>query len=184
MRTFFALDLTPKAKIAIDQWRSKTQPFQEGKVPMANFHITLCFNGKTTQQQLQQLQAGADSISVEAFALTLNEFGYWTKPSISFIAPREIPTQLISLHNNLQRLSRQQGLSTEKRQYMPHVTLCRRLQQPPAPPLFAPEFQLEFQGFSLFESVNHKDKVQYNPIFSWQLKSSKSVRERLASGEF
>lgn len=169
MRTFFALDLTPKLKVDIDQWRSKSLPAAERKIPMVNFHITLCFNGKTDQFQLDELQSQAANITVKQFDLKLDEFGFFSKPGIAFIGCRHIPDELSELNKKLENISQQLGLSTERRPYTPHVTLFRRLSTPPPSPLLAPEFDMHVDSFTLFESVSLKQGVKYQPMFNWEL---------------
>lgn len=172
MRTFFALDLAPKVKLDIDQWRSKSLPLLGRKIPMVNFHITLCFNGATDQFQLNELQTQADDIKVNQFDLTLDEFGYFSKPGIAFVGCSQIPQELTELNKKLENISQQLRLSTERRNYTPHVTLFRHLSTPPPPPLMSPIFEMHVASFTLFESVSLKKGVKYQPIFNWALERS------------
>ena len=48
---------------------------------MANFHLTLCFNGETTETQLDKLQQEAGKLQIHEFDVTLDEFGFFQKPA-------------------------------------------------------------------------------------------------------
>ena len=176
MRTFFALDLAPKLKLDIEQWTDKALPAMAKKVPAANYHITLCFNGQTSQEQLQQLQSGADELSFYSFDLTLDNFGYFAKPGVCFIGCKDIPETLHKMNQKLENISQQAGLRIEKRTYKPHVTLFRKLPMPPPIPLLSPFFEMKVTSFSLYESVSGRKGVIYQPIFTWELE--RDIRPR------
>ncbi|UAA38275.1 RNA 2',3'-cyclic phosphodiesterase [Paraneptunicella aestuarii] len=169
MRTFFALDLAPKLKLDIAQWCNKALPNMDGKVATANYHITLCFNGKTSENQLQEMQSATDTLLMNQFDLKLDDFGYFTKPKICFIGCREIPSQLHQLNQKLEQIAQQAGFRLEKRPYVPHVTLFRRLLMPPPMPLLSPNFAMRAESFSLYESMSQRNGVVYRPIFTWEL---------------
>lgn len=171
MRTFFALDLPAQLKLDIDSWRSKTLPPMPSSVPAANFHITLSFNGKTSEAQLDKLQQGAEAIESPVFQVSLNNMGYFAKPGIAFVGMEETPTELLALHQKLQQLSQRCGLQVEKQTYCPHVTLFRNAPSLPAP-LLEPSFNFNAERFGLYESITRKSGVIYQPIFEWELERS------------
>lgn len=84
-----------------------------GKIPVTNFHLTLCFNGHTSQNQLNELQNYADEIKLPEFQLDLDEYGYFSKPGIAFLGCSHIPEQLASLNKILEKISHQLRLSSE-----------------------------------------------------------------------
>lgn len=183
MRTFFALDLPPRLKLNIERWRELSLPASGNSIPTVNFHVTLCFNGKTSQRQLCELESAAQALNVEPFSLQFNDFGYFTKPGIAFIGCKHLPAPLLELHQQLERIGRQQGFSTERRSYVPHISVFRRLTTPPPSPVITPEFTLEAKKFTLFESVTQKGGVRYQPVFEWPLQSpAGSIRHMLSGG--
>jgi len=192
MRTFFALDLSPRLKLDIERWRELSLPDSNARIPTANFHVTLCFNGKTSQQQLCELESAVQELTQELsqehkmapFSLHFNEFGYFTKPGIAFIGCNNVPDPLMELNQQLERISRQQGLSIERRPYVPHISLFRRLTTPPPSPVMEPNFTLEATSFTLFESVTQKEGVRYQSIFEWPLQAPMgSIRQMLSGGK-
>lgn len=188
MRTFFALDLSPRLKLDIERWRELSLPDSNARIPTANFHVTLCFNGKTSQQQLCELESAVQELNQEhkmaPFSLHFNEFGYFTKPGIAFIGCNNVPAPLMELNQQLERISRHQGLSIERRPYVPHISLFRRLTTPSPSPVMEPNFTLEATSFTLFESVTQKEGVRYQPIFEWPLQAPMgSIRQMLSGGK-
>ena len=169
MRTFFALDLTPRLKLDIERWRDLALPGSDKSIPSGNFHVTLCFNGDVHQQQLEALEHAASALKVAPFALRFNDFGYFTKPGIAFLGCKHSPSPLLALNQQLEEICRQQGLPVEKRVYVPHISLFRRLTVTPPAPVIAPDFQLDARAFTLFESVALRQGVRYQPLAEWPL---------------
>lgn len=184
MRTFFALDLSPRLKLDIERWRQLALPASDTIIPTANFHVTLCFIGQTSQRQLCELESAAQEINVAPFSLHFNDFGYFTKPGIAFLGCKALPPALIELNQQLERLCRQQGISVERRPYVPHISLFRRLTTPPPAPVLEPDFHLEAQSFTLFESIAQRGGVRYHPMFEWPLQPPMgSIRQMLSGGK-
>lgn len=169
MRTFFAVDLPVKTKLDLGAWRNKSFPPMEGEIPAANFHITLCFNGKTTDAQLDKLQRAADDIKVKEFQVHLNNVGYFSKPQITFAGLEHTPPSLQTLHTQLTSFTNSMGLNIEKQRFCPHVSLFRGATTPPPAALFPPALSFEVKTFGLYESLSQKSGVIYRPIFEWDL---------------
>ena len=181
MRTFFALDLTPAAKLEIATWRERS--FRElatggmaRPVHPGNFHITLAFVGDVTEQKLERL---CDSVeqwlareSPAGAVLVFDELGYWQRQGILWLGLKQCPAQLSRLANRLKGLGTRVGGKRDNKAFQPHITLFRRCQSAPPPPLEAPEFSLDYGHFALFESRQGKRGVSYHALQHWQLRNA------------
>lgn len=169
MRAFFALDIDPAMQHAIADWRDCAMPPVGRAVPPANFHITLHFLGNITAEQFPRLCAEAERIAAPKMALHLNESGYFPKPSVFWIAPAEIPADLLALAATIRKASRRAGLRTPtpRKSYQPHLTLFRNCRARPPLPTRNPDFDLTCDGFALFRSVFGRKGVRYEVVRRW-----------------
>lgn len=201
MRSFIGLDLSAQEKLALDDWRTQSMPDYgvapvksrnhskqaQGPatpqcVPVANFHMTLCFLGHITEIQHEALLDALDTINLPPFSLTLDGFGAWSGPKIQFAAPLTIPEPLSLLASACRKAAREAHIQVENREYKPHVTVLRKANNSTPLPLIAPKVACTFNAFHLFESVSGKSGVQYPIRQSWSLDAGSSIRERLRQG--
>ena len=164
MRLFFALELDTRLQHAIDQWRRHSIRCAGRPVPPVNLHITLCFLGEVQSGTVDNLCNEAERIPVGPFRLVLDQCGYFAKPRVFWIGPQEIPAELAALAGKLAGVAGRVGLKQDRRAYRPHVTLMRKCEAAPPLPLTPPDFELECDGFTLFESVSVPGGVRYQPI--------------------
>ncbi len=199
MRYFIGLDLAPADKLALESWREKSLPDmphhkQPAKsrqperslrpVPPANYHVTLCFLGSITPRQLEDICQLLNDITVASFELTFDASGYWSGPKILHVQPSVVPEPLAELASLSHSAARQAGISVERREYRPHITLIRNVKSDFPPPLFAPQLTCRFTHFHMFESVSGNSGVHYPIRSSWPLLAGNSVREKLLHGHF
>ncbi|NVK56374.1 MAG: RNA 2',3'-cyclic phosphodiesterase [Alteromonadaceae bacterium] len=199
MRYFIGLDLSPADKLALEHWRDKSLPEMAHNkpparskqperrlrpVPVANYHITLCFLGSISPRQMEPLCEHLDDISAPPFEVTLDSTGYWSGPKIFHACPTVIPAPLVQLASLTHSAARQAGISVERREYRPHVTLIRNVKNDFPPPLFPPQITCRFTQFHLFESVSGHSGVHYPVRHSWSLLGGNSIREKLLRGHF
>jgi 2'-5' RNA ligase len=170
MRLFFALAPSGQDKLAIDNWRQKALPGFNKPVPAANFHITLAFLGQTMSGQLDALSHKVDRLILPpVFAVHLTHVGYWPKPKALWLGCEQIAASHTTLANELNKVSLSVGISLQKRDYRPHLTLVRKCQENPPAPLIEPSFCMEFSEFHLFESLSTTKGVMYQRRCSWSL---------------
>ena len=105
-------------------------------------HLTLAFLAKVPEARLPELIALARQIRGEAFALTLDRLGYWPRQHLLWAACEEVPAALKHLAENLRAALRAAGFAVDAahgRNFIPHLTLVRKLSRPPdALPEIAP----------------------------------------------
>ncbi len=169
MRAFFAVKPAPEICLAIDHWRSQNWPLLDKPVPIANFHITLTFLGNITERQLEYLERGAADINQGGFDLELNTLGYWHKPALMWLGSDEAPETLLALAGKTKQLAKSAGLKIDKRSYLPHLTLSRKVTSPPTAALIEPCFACHFERLSLYESITRPTGAQYREITGWNL---------------
>ncbi|WP_162844323.1 RNA 2',3'-cyclic phosphodiesterase [Photobacterium jeanii] len=100
-------------------------------VPNANLHITLAFLGAVTAAQKQHIIAAANQIKVPTFSLRCNTLGFWHKSRVLWLGCQYYPDALTQLATQLQHSAQQTGLHQLERQYVPHITLRKRVQSLP-----------------------------------------------------
>lgn len=206
MRSFIGIDLSFQEKLALETWREQAFPGlpnhkntrditspNKGRriqsktgsvygVPMANFHITLCFTGDINSAQHDKLCGSLDEIEVEPFDINIDTSGFWAKPKIVFTAPSSPPPQLVSLANACTKAAKYAGIRVEQGDYRPHITIALKASETFPIPLIAPTLCVEVKAFHLFESFSDKQGVHYPIRESWSLTSSLSLREQLKRG--
>lgn len=170
MRAFFALPLAEGTAIDLERWRDSKLPVFSRPVPRSNYHLTLAFLGEISERQCRDIQALAESIRVPVFELRIDTTGYWPKQRIYYVAPSEVPDPLLELVNELSACAKRLSIRTNKRKYLPHLTLARRCDRPPPAALMAPDIRICCETFVLFESVGGRSGVRYDEVDRWDLR--------------
>lgn len=171
-RLFFAL--WPDAEIR-QRLAEVVELLPEGsgrRMPVENLHLTLVFLGNVPASAIPELKAGANRLRLQTpgFALRLERNGWWKRSGVAWLAPERAPPPLLSLVDELRRLSKQAGLSIEERDYRPHLTLARKLKRGPGPLRFEP-LHWQVRDFCLVESITYSQGANYQLMQSWALSS-------------
>ncbi len=173
MRLFFALELPAALAMEISSWRDRSFARPGRPVPPANFHITLAFLGELDEPALDALCRDVDAaLSARRPAggrLTLDQVGYWDRPGIYWLGPRQWPDPLGELARKLGGLGAVQGGQRRRDRFQPHITLFRSCTAAPPAPAAAPEFTLPYREFFLMESRQGRRGVVYDPVAAWEL---------------
>lgn len=167
-RYFFALwpDQKTRSKLAAV---SKTLPEESGRrVQITNLHITLVFLGNIETGLLERLIDAADKIKNHPFALTIDQFGFWKKPQVIWLAPGETPAALMQLYQQVFSISEANGVKLDPRPYQPHMTVLRKVKQPLGDFVFAP-VPWKISDFVLVESKTLPSGARYQVIENWPL---------------
>lgn len=160
MRLFVAIELPESVKDQLSR-------LQEG-VPGARWadpdqmHLTLRFVGEVdgpTRHELDHTLARVDRASFELELAGVGHFETGRIPRVLWAGVRKSP-ELEDLQGRVDRAVRAAGIGAEDRRFMPHVTLARLRDTPPARVsrflahngLFASD-PFPVEGFTLFSSV-------------------------------
>ena len=140
-------------------------PMNTGRrVPPDNFHITLVFLGNVQEQVVPELDAAAERLRQHGFSLQIDRCGWWKRAKVAWLAPAYTPGPLLDMVEQINLLSRTAGLSVDKRDYNPHLTIARKVTGLTFEPI-----QWDIKDFHLIESVTHQQGARYQVIRSWPL---------------
>ncbi len=106
--------------------------------PSENLHMTLHFLGPTPDDLIAPLIERISAMPFDPFELTLNQYGYWQRARTLWLGVDETPPALAELARDLGRISHELGLPRNRRVFIPHMTLARKVnrltpKEPPPP---------------------------------------------------
>lgn len=151
-RLFFALwpDEETRAELGAVS-RSALRACKSRAVPAQNYHLTLAFLGDQSGQQVDRLATLA-SVAVPEFELLLDHFGHWHGSRVLWLGLHECPTGLAALVAQIRTELDGLGISYDRRDFRPHLTLARKVTAIPELEAPAP-VQWRVSTYALVESV-------------------------------
>ena len=152
-RLFFALWPEEKLRTRIVRaTRAEVRGTGGKATPPENLHMTLHFLGPTPDELIAPLIERVAAFPLDPFELTLDQYGYWQRARTLWLGLRETPPVLAELARDLSRISHELGLPRQRRAFIPHITLARKVNRltPKDPP---PPMQWSVNEFALVESV-------------------------------
>lgn len=166
-RLFFALWPGPALRRELHALTMQAQEETGGRVMRAEtLHMTLLFLGEVPLAHIVKLEQAADAVEFEAFAFALEQLACWRHNQIVYAAPAQAVPPLQALAQQLRAAADRVGINYDKRGFTPHVTLLRKLQQPPERrALVLPTWQV--QEFALVESLTTSAGVRYRDLRRW-----------------
>ncbi len=95
-------------------------------VDIANLHLTLAFLGNQPRESLPVLQEAMQTLALRPFTLTLDAYGYFSKPRVAWIGPSTPPEALLVLQKSLWQALLDRDIPLKPvAGFRPHVTLAR-----------------------------------------------------------
>lgn len=137
-------------------------------VARERLHITLVFLGTVDARMRDCTMGVAERVQAESFELALSRIGVWTRSRVQWLAPRQVPDALQSLVQQLNDGLRGCGFEPERRPFMPHVTLARKVSRPMRPVDLAPVCWPVID-FALVESRTLPEGPEYRVLQRWPL---------------
>lgn len=132
LRLFFALWPDPPLRAALAGAAAVLRGSCGGRPPPArNLHLTLAFLGDVPPSRLPELTALAAGIPLRPFTLTLDRIGWWPRQRLAWAGAQDCPAALEGLAGTLSAGLRAAGFRSERRSFVPHVTLLRDAQRAP-----------------------------------------------------
>ena len=142
-------------------------------VPLANIHLTLHFLGQVADTAC--LQRGAAAITLASFTMKVDRVGFFPRARVAWVGPPVPVPALITLAGACRGVAVHCGVEGDGRDFVPHVTLARKVRQPPrlanVPTIFWP-----VDRFQLFWSRNHGNGVEYEVVAEFPLRGGPASR--------
>jgi len=178
-RVFFAIDLDPIIKTQLMSYQDNYIDLDAQPIDAANFHITLSFLGELTERKIETIIDGLSPIEQNPFELTIKDPIYLSSAKILALEIEDKRKQLQQLKDSIESNIRSiTHFNIEKRDYLPHVSLFRKVEQ--FPDFFLPiQKNLLVDSFCLMTSVATKKSVRYEIIEQWRLNPKISIKEQL-----
>lgn len=163
-RLFFALWPDAALREGLVQRRRVLEARFPKRVPDHNLHLTVLFLGDQPAERLEVIEAAADAVRSPAFELLLDRLGWFKRARVVWLggaapeAGRDLAEALVRGMHGL-------GLDFDRRSWVPHVTLFRKVDDgrnlPPVEALRWP-----VREFSLIESIPSRP---YQVLRTWWL---------------
>jgi len=168
LRLFFAAYPDDAAREAIDA-AARALDFGDGarRVGAENYHMTLAFAGDVPNAGAAAVRA-LGPVELPAFTVRFDTCEHWPKSEVAVIAARQCPAALRALHHDLRAHLARQGLALDPRPFQPHVTIARKVSQPPVFQAMS-EFVWTVSDFQLVRSVRSASGSVYTVLDSWPL---------------
>ncbi len=168
-RLFFALWPNDDLRQTINQLSQPITQNIQGKItPPENWHITLAFLGHIDMPTKQCMQQCAAKLQGSRFSLSLDQFGYWSKPGLLWLGPTQTPDALRDLVTNLTTNLQNCGYKPETPPFQAHLTLMRKAvlakTLPPVTPI-----TWSVEDFCLVHSITESSGARYQVIERWPL---------------
>lgn len=135
----------------------------------ANLHMTLVFLGDCTEQQLSCSRAAVAGLEAPMFELEMDYLGAFPRAGIQWLGLGSVPAQLPQLVAQLQQALTGCGFEPEKRRFVPHITLARKVRKPLVRAGLE-AIHWPVRDFVLAESVSVSGGVEYRVLDRWPLK--------------
>lgn len=170
-RLYFALwpDDATRGRLR-EQCNAVVQTAGGRPVPPADWHITLAFLGAVAPQRVAAVVQAAASVPVPALDLMLERYGYWAAPQVFWLGPAGVPAALSGLALRLWAALEDLGFLRDRRPFVPHLTLARKVpREPAAPPV---SIAWPVARMVLVESFSDRAGARYEVIQTFPAGSS------------
>lgn len=180
IRAFFALPIPERVARALADYADTLCEYDRGLdarwVDSDSYHLTLCFLGNITLEQVEALELKTREALAEVidFMIPLDDLIYYEAGSSRSViaATTSEPTPLESLHNKLVDVARECGIKVADRAFKPHVTLGvlpdgNRFEVPDHWPVLKEVTAAD--SVVLFQSREGERGSIYTPLFEFEL---------------
>lgn len=180
MRSFVAIDLPDEARDALERVQER---IPVGRITdPENLHLTLAFLGDQPQAALEELHMQLETIRSVPFELRLRGLGTFGNRDPRVIWAGVEPEPALSiLRDKVRSAARVAGIDLPRERFRPHVTLARlgdRIEPGELEKLrlFLEKWQsfpvpaFEVEGFTLFQSMLHKDGAVHDPLAEYSFR--------------
>ena len=168
-RLFFALWPEPELASRLHVLAGKTlRPGDGRRVAAENIHLTLAFLGSVDAAFRDCAEQAAAAIRAEAFTLTLEQIGCWSRTGILWAGSARVPEPLLILVQELTAGLARCGYTPERRPYAAHLTLARKVRRCAPPASIEPQ-AWQVRRFCLARSRLDAHGAHYEMVREWEL---------------
>ena len=163
-RLFFALWPDPDIRSAIAQRQDALGRLSRRRVPEDNLHATLLFLGDVRADLVEPIAAAAGDVRGAPFEMVLDRFGWFARARVVWLggpAPAAGKGLVAELAGAMAGI----GVRADRRPWVPHVTLFRKVGGRPALPEPDP-IHWQVEECALVESVPGRP---YQVLRTWRL---------------
>jgi len=169
-RLFFGIGLDLHARKQLKRWLA-AHPLGGRPTHPQDLHLTLTFLGQVDAEQLASLLAQVEQLPLPPpFTLEFTRLSHWYRPGVLSLSAEQVPDALKQLTTQLAPLAEQLGRPPERRPFVPHITLMRKLHRPLRAYPDAPRLRLQVNGFALYRSLLDQPPPRYEILRHWALK--------------
>ena len=171
MRLFTAICFDDETKNALFAAENFAKNFSEGSFSeKENLHLTLVFIGETEREE--EIKTALSEIEFPAFSFKIKGTGTFEKKI--FWAGTEENENLKNLQKKVLEELENLGFETEKREFVPHITLARKFKPEESFPFeenekLLPEKAVFANRISLMKSERINGVLRYTEIYSKNL---------------
>jgi 2'-5' RNA ligase len=170
LRLFFALWPSEPLRAALAAATAPAIARVDGdRLPPGNLHVTLVFLGQVPGARLSRLMQVGGGPPWPRVEMAFERVEYWVKPKVLVAIPADRPPAGEAVVERLWRGLEPLGFEREARPWQPHLTLVRRVRQPPPDGLAMAACAAGDWRLALVESQGHPEGVRYKPLADWSL---------------
>lgn len=166
MRLFLALRPSPDLRRQLGELADTVHARYGGRrMPDATLHATLAFLGEVPNERRHELVRFTREWRIPPATWRLNRFGYFRGPKILWVGSHDTPSPLQQLHNDLWQHLEQLGFAPPNSgNFVPHVTLLRKVAEPEWTSLPDIDFAWHYNQLTLIRSVATKHGQDYQRL--------------------
>lgn len=167
--TFFALVPPDAVRERIAELQRQLIPHLPASVrpvPPANFHLTLAFLGAVPAASLPALRSVADRLVPPDADLVLDHLGAFPRARVGWLGASAVDERLVRFQARLAASLDDAGFAPERRAWVPHLTLFRRLRGT-LPMQEDLAYPWRVRTFVLLRTVQGRDGVRYRVEEHW-----------------
>jgi len=169
LRLFFAILPDDAVRARLDTLARATAERAEGRASAPHtLHLTVVFVGTVDVARAASVEDSGAALRANAFRLTLDTLGSFTRAGIAWAAPSAPPEELVSANRALVHALSGHGIATEARAFRPHVTLARRCARAVDGPL-EPPIAWHADRLVLMSSRLLSEGPRYREVASWPM---------------
>ena len=146
-------------------YASKVRDHVGGRIiARENLHITLAFLGELSKEQISAITDCCMPLP-ESYALNMDRVGFWKNRGLVWVGSREPNPEFSQFVEDLRHRLRRIGFRIDKRSFIPHITLLRKVRRRPRIQLDRMEWVI--RDYTLCASELSPEGSRYSVLKRW-----------------